>query len=71
MPQQPGIAGFSNNPFSAHVEPALTTIEQPIQEMGRVAMQLLIDHIAKGFGKYKPVHRILPTKLVVRQSSVK
>lgn len=71
VPQELGIAGFSNNPFSAHVEPALTTIEQPIQEMGRVAMRLLIDHITKGFGKYKPVHRILPAKLVVRQSSVR
>lgn len=71
VPHELGIVGFSNNPMSAYLEPTLTAIEQPIHEMGRVAMRILIDHIEKGTGKYVPVHKTLPTKLVIRQSSVK
>ncbi|WP_276482403.1 LacI family DNA-binding transcriptional regulator [Paraflavitalea pollutisoli] len=71
VPQELGIVGFGNNPLSAYIEPSLTTIEQPVHEMGRVAMDILIDHITKGYGQYTPVHRTLATKLVVRASSVK
>lgn len=71
VPQELGIVGFSNNPLSAYIEPGLTSIEQPVHEMGRTAMRLLIDHIEKGFGNYTSMHKILPTKLVIRQSSVK
>jgi DNA-binding LacI/PurR family transcriptional regulator len=71
VPGELGIVGFSNNPLSAYIEPSLTTIEQPVHEMGRAAMRILIDQIGKGAGKYKLVHQTLPTKLVIRQSSVR
>lgn len=71
VPDELGIVGFSNNPLSAYIEPTITAIEQPVHEMGRTAMRLLLDHIEKGPGKYKLVHETLKTKLVVRQSSVK
>lgn len=71
VPEELGIVGFSNNPLSAYIEPGLTSIEQPVHEMGRTAMRLLINHIEKGFGNYTPVHEILPTKLVIRKSSVR
>ncbi len=71
VPDELGIVGFSNNPLSAYIEPTITAIEQPVREMGRTAMSLLLDHIEKGQGKYEPIHKVLPTKLTIRSSSVK
>ncbi len=39
------VVGFDNIPESALVEPPLTTIDQSIQEMGHLAVELLIDVI--------------------------
>ena len=60
------MIGFDNVPESALSDPPLTTIEQPIQQMGFDATRLLI-----GLIEGEPVastHTRLPTKLVVRGS---
>jgi LacI family transcriptional regulator len=66
VPEDLSVIGFDNIPESALSNPPLTTIDQSIQEMGFEATRLLIDHIADPF--LAPVHRTLPTQLVVRQS---
>lgn len=71
VPDQLGIVGFSNDPISSFVEPQLSTVDQPVSEMGRKAMHILIDHIKKGMGNYTHVHEILTTNLIIRQSSVR
>lgn len=70
VPNQLGIVGFSDDPISSIIEPQLTTVKQPVSEMGRIAMRILLDQIAKGPGKAKPIHTKLPTNLIIRQSSV-
>ena len=66
IPQDIALVGFNDIPTAALVEPPLTTVAAPAQEMGAVAMQMLQDLIA---GR-KPSHRrvVLPVSLVVRQS---
>jgi LacI family transcriptional regulator len=67
VPDDLSVVGFDNVPESALGDPPLTTVEQPIQEMGREAVRLLLELIedpAKPAG-----HVILPTRLVVRRSS--
>lgn len=71
VPDQLGIVGFSDDPISSIIEPHLTTVSQPVSEMGKIAMSMLLDQITQGPGNYTPVHTKLPTKLIIRQSSVR
>jgi len=59
------VIGFDNVPESAMASPPLTTIMQPLQQMGAEALTLLIDLIA---GVERDIHVRLPTELVVRAS---
>jgi LacI family transcriptional regulator len=42
VPGDVAVVGFDDNPSSAHMEPALTTVRQPFYEMGRRACELLL-----------------------------
>ena len=65
VPEDLSVIGFDNVPESALSEPPLTTIEQPIQQMGYDAAQILIRLIGE---QPVPTHTMLPTRLVVRGS---
>jgi LacI family transcriptional regulator len=66
VPDDLSVIGFDNVPESALSDPPLTTIEQPIQQMGFDATLLLLRLIE---GEEVPsTHTMLPTKLVVRGS---
>jgi LacI family fructose operon transcriptional repressor len=45
IPGQLALAGFDNEPWTDLVEPGLTAIEQPLEEIGRTAMALLFDRL--------------------------
>jgi LacI family transcriptional regulator len=66
IPGDVSVIGFDNIPESALTAPPLTTIDQSIQEMGRQAVELLIDLIEGN--TERPGQVTLPTRLVVRQS---
>src|SRR5215469_8185592 len=66
VPRDLSVIGFDNIPESALTEPGLTTIEQPIQDMGFEAVRMLIGLIDEA--PVGPRHLTLPTSLVVRQS---
>ncbi|MFC0506951.1 LacI family DNA-binding transcriptional regulator [Micromonospora costi] len=65
VPDDLSVIGFDNVPESALVNPPLTTIAQPLQQMGAEALRLLIDLIG---GVERDTHVRLPTELVVRAS---
>jgi LacI family transcriptional regulator len=67
VPEDMAVAGFDDMPFAAHTDPPLTTIRQPIQRMGAVAAETLIDLIAHP--NEQPRRVILPSELVIRSSS--
>jgi LacI family transcriptional regulator len=66
VPDDLSVVGFDNVPESALTTPPLTTINQPIQQMGFEAMKLLIALI-DGTEVREP-HRRLPTSLIERGS---
>ena len=66
VPSDLSVIGFDNVPESAMSTPALTTVAQPLQEMGAAALHLLVDLIA---GTDGTTHLRLPTTLVVRGST--
>ncbi len=65
VPDDLSVIGFDNVPESALASPPLTTIKQPLQQMGAEALRLLVDLIA---GVERETHVRLPTELVVRAS---
>ena len=67
VPRDLSVIGFDNVPESALNDPPLTTIHQPIKEMGQCAIELLIRLIRGETSD--PVHLTLATNLVVRQST--
>ncbi len=71
VPNDIAIVGFSNEPFSEVVTPSISTIKQPGFAMGRKAAELIILQITKK--KSKPVFKtiVMPTELIVRESSLK
>jgi LacI family transcriptional regulator len=66
VPGDVAVVGFDDIPFSAHTDPPLTTIHQPIQRVGSVAAATLVEIIEQP--KTQPRQVILPTELVVRAS---
>ncbi|GIH16432.1 LacI family DNA-binding transcriptional regulator [Rugosimonospora africana] len=67
VPEELSVVGFDNIPEAALSVPPLTTVEQPIHEMGRRAVDMVINLIhGRDIG---PTHVTLPTRLVVRQST--
>jgi DNA-binding LacI/PurR family transcriptional regulator len=69
IPEDIAIIGFSNDFVSSLIEPSLTTVEQPIKEMGRTATQLLLDQIERDVADWKAPTVVLKTQLIVRNSS--
>jgi LacI family transcriptional regulator len=68
VPEDISILGFDDIPQAAMVRPALTTVRQPLEQMGRLATQMLIDQLKN---PEKVLGRIeLPTELIVRDSTI-
>lgn len=71
IPEDIAVVGFSNNYASSFIEPSLTTISQPVKEIGRTAMQLLLGLMDKEVSQWKPIVKILDAELIIRNSTVK
>jgi LacI family transcriptional regulator len=68
VPQQIAVVGFDDLPFAARSQPPLTTIRQPILQTGAAAAECLISCIEDRAQAGCP-QILLPTELVIRQSS--
>lgn len=65
VPQDVAITGFDDVPVARHLHPPLTTIRQPMQELGAKAFDILYSRISAGGGK---ADTVLPVELIVRES---
>ncbi|MBN3584150.1 LacI family DNA-binding transcriptional regulator [Algoriphagus aestuarii] len=68
IPQDIALAGFTNNPTAAVVEPPLTTVSQPGYEMGKLAVSHLLDQL-DGIASDDPISIVLETTLIPRKST--
>ncbi len=66
VPEDVALVGFDNLNFAPHVHPPLTTIAQPLADIGLRAGSLLINRIEGQVSA--PKHIELPTHLIVRDS---
>ncbi|KAA5539679.1 LacI family DNA-binding transcriptional regulator [Adhaeribacter rhizoryzae] len=69
IPEDIAVAGFSNDFASALIEPGLTTVSQPMREIGKTAMQLLLEMMDKEVSEWKAITRTLKAELIIRGSS--
>ena len=67
VPEDVAVVGFDDSIIARHTDPPLTSVRQPVEELGRVITQLLLAEIAEPGGARLPV--VLPTSLVVRDST--
>lgn len=68
IPDDLGIVGFANEPFTAFVEPGLSSVDQNGEAMGRMVAQMFLDDISESQIR-KPVQKVILPELVVRGSS--
>jgi LacI family transcriptional regulator len=71
VPSDLAVTGFDDTPLAATVWPALTTVHQPIAEMAREAVRLVVEQIRSRRGGSEPqvMHKMLKFTLVKRESS--
>ncbi|HYK33692.1 MAG TPA: LacI family DNA-binding transcriptional regulator [Streptosporangiaceae bacterium] len=71
VPGEIAVTGFDDIPVARHLRPQLTTVRQPIHELGAAAFDVLRSMITdRGQHGHEPAERdlVLPTVLVRRQS---
>ncbi|MDD9268904.1 LacI family DNA-binding transcriptional regulator [Paenibacillus sp. GCM10023248] len=67
VPEELSIVGFDDTILASVTDPPLTTVAQPIEAMGKLAVDLLIGQLTNP-SEAKPAH-VLEPKLVVRKST--
>ncbi len=67
VPGQVSVVGFDDVPWAAFVEPPLTTVRQPLAELGAGAVDVLLDRLAHPTAPLR--RRTLPVTLVARRST--
>jgi LacI family transcriptional regulator len=66
VPRDVAVTGFDDIPVARHLRPQLTTVRQPIQELGATAFEVLYSMINDA--GHAPRDVVLPTRLVPRES---
>ncbi|WP_344450959.1 LacI family DNA-binding transcriptional regulator [Actinocorallia aurantiaca] len=67
IPGDVAVVGFDDSKMARHTEPPLTSVHQPVEEMGRAMAELLVARISGRAPDSLAI--ILETRLVVRESS--
>ena len=65
VPEEVAITGFDDVSVARHLHPPLTTVRQPMLDLGATAFEVLYDRISSGGGTPDTV---LPVELIVRES---
>jgi LacI family transcriptional regulator len=73
VPEQCSVIGFDDIAHSSVLTPSLTTVRQPMPEMGQMAVNIVADSInaIQQQGKVVAVHRKLVPQLITRDSTCK
>jgi LacI family transcriptional regulator len=67
LPDDLSVVGFDDTSDAEITVPSLTTVRQPLAEMGRTAVSLLLRQLEKR--RFEPLRVELETKLIVRDST--
>ncbi|MBC8044177.1 MAG: LacI family DNA-binding transcriptional regulator [Rhizobacter sp.] len=67
VPQDVAVVGFDDQPIAQIVSPSLTTVRQPIREMGATAINFIINRLQSA--AIKPQHKVFKAELIIRDST--
>lgn len=67
VPDDVAVVGFDDSSLARQTDPSLTTVRQPIEEMGREMSRLLVARIRAEVPEQP--HAVLETELIVRESA--
>ncbi len=67
VPDDVAVVGYDDSFVAQHTDPPLTSVRQPVEEIGRTIVELLLAEIAEPGGDRR--HVVLPTSLVIRESA--
>jgi LacI family transcriptional regulator len=70
VPEDISVIGFTDSLLAKYTLPALTTISQNAEVVGRVALRTLLERI-ENVDDDPPSHRVIKTELIVRNSTKK
>jgi DNA-binding LacI/PurR family transcriptional regulator len=68
VPEDMSVVGYDDTYIARLTDPALTTLHQPLFEMGKGAV--LMAHAMLNRLPVDPIHRIFETELIVRESAI-
>jgi len=66
IPEDIAVVGFDDLPLTNPPDPLLTTVRQPVNQFGIMAVDILLDLIENG--TYPPRRVIMDTELIIRDS---
>ncbi|QMU67418.1 substrate-binding domain-containing protein [Streptacidiphilus sp. P02-A3a] len=66
VPEDIAVTGFDGIPLGRMVRPSLTTVRQPLRQMGEDAVRLLTERLTGD--ERKPLSLMLPVSLALRES---
>jgi DNA-binding LacI/PurR family transcriptional regulator len=67
VPEDVAVIGFDDFPLAQRTAPRLTTVRQPLEEIGRAMVRLLLEEMEEPSVAWR--HVILRTELVLRESA--
>ncbi|MEH0153053.1 LacI family DNA-binding transcriptional regulator [Limibacter armeniacum] len=71
VPEDVMVAGFSNEPASALISPAITTVGQPAYEIGQLAVKKLLHFLKEENPMDAHEIAILKSELIIRESTIR
>lgn len=69
VPEDVGVVGFGNDPFTQYLDPTMTSVDQKSKEMGKTVAQVFLEQIEGRTSIHRKV--LLSPQLMVRESSFK
>ena len=68
VPQDIAIAGFDNSLLSKEINPKLTALAQPLDEIGKKSVEILLEQINGGA---EPCMYELESRVIARESTIR
>lgn len=71
IPEDISVVGFDDEPYSSYFTPALTSVWQPVYDMGMLSAKILLNRFNSNDTEVKFRREILKPELIIRESSRK
>ncbi|MEO5995177.1 MAG: LacI family DNA-binding transcriptional regulator [Chitinophagaceae bacterium] len=71
VPEQIGIMGFANEPFTELISPGLSSVDQKSRKMGKDAVNVYFNYILQQKPGSKFRKQVIESSLVIRESSMR